>query len=259
MTDARAARAAGLRLTERASAARRRRFVALAAALLFALSVGACSGGSGEREDQAPTPEPLTAAVVLERAVSAVAGAPSFRFELTHRRGATVLSNGIQVDKATGAAVVPDRYSLDADTRIGRAYFRTQVVVLGEVTYMRNPLADRWDKLTAEESPFGFFNPPALVAGIIGQVMEPALGTVPDSIEGEYVIDGRLPAAALKPLTGAVDEAAVLAVRIRVAADDFLPSSAEITGRATADESDDIVRVIRLWDFGARIELEPPE
>lgn len=223
-------------------------------AIVFAL---ACS--SRDQSEPVPALEPLSASEVLVRSSDALSGLTSFRFALSHDRGNTVLTNGIEVQRVTGTAVAPDSYSLDADTLVAGFFVNTQVIVIDQDSYMTHPITHRWQLLESDVSPFGTFNPTLLVASILEQVDGPAHAPPSSGKDGVYVIDGSLPAAALKSLTGGVDESAPpLTVQVTVDGATFLPVEARITGRATEAESDDLVRTVRLFEFDGNITVEPP-
>ena len=246
-------------LTRKRSSATRL-WAGLLASLTVILALACSSGGP---TDPVPTVEPLSPPEVIARSSDALSGLASFRFALSHDRGNTVLSNGIQVQRVTGTAIAPDRYTLDADTLVAGFFVNTQVIVIDQDSYMTHPITHRWQLLGADVSPFGAFDPTLLVANILEQVGDPVHAPVQDLAapgnSGVYVIDGDLPAAALSSLTGGVDESAPpLSVRITVDGVTFLPVEARITGRATVGESGDLVRTVRLFEFDANITIEPP-
>ncbi|MFW6195305.1 MAG: hypothetical protein ACOC5M_02165 [Chloroflexota bacterium] len=214
-----------------------------------------------DRTDPPPTSTPtppsrsLTGEEVLDRSRDAVAGAEGFRFELTHRDGVTALADGISVERAEGAAVKPGSYRLEADTRVGSDYLETRVVVIGEDTWVWNSLNSTWSSLGPDDTAFGFFNPPELLARIMGDMSSPQL-TAPG---GEvYSLAATLPASALEPLTGTAQEDMTVSVEVQVNADSFYPEAVEITGPVTPSEADDIVRLIHFWDFEEELTIEPP-
>lgn len=241
--------------TRRHPAASRLR-AGLLASLTIAFAI-ACS--SGVQSGPVPTLEPLSAEEVIARSSDALSGLNSFRFALSHDRGNTVLTNGIEVQRVNGTVLAPDSYTLDADTLVAGFFVNTDVIVIDQDSYMTHPITHRWELLGPDISPFGSFNPTVLVASILEQVDTPVQDLADSGKDGVYVINGTLPAAALSSLTGGVDESAPpLAVRITVDGATFLPIEARITGRATEAESGDLVRTVRLFEFDADITVEPP-
>lgn len=228
----------------------------LFASLTIVLTL-ACS--SNDRPEPVSTLEPLSPEEVIARSSEALTGVKTFRFVLSHDHGETILTSGIKVQRAIGTAVAPDSYTLDADTLVAGFFVNTRVVVINKDSYMTHPITRRWQLLEPGASPFGNFDPTLLVANILEQVTEPVHAPPGSGQDGRYLIDGSLPAVALRSLTGGVDESAPpLAVRVTVDGVTFLPVEARITGRATEAESGDLVRTVRLFEFDADISIEPP-
>ena len=228
----------------------------LIAAFGIALTVACSSGGSPALVVDL---EPLSAAEVISRSSDALSGITTFRFALSHDHGNTILSNGIEVPKASGTAMVPDSYTLDADTLVAGFFVNTQVTVIDQDSYITHPITQRWQLLEPGTSPFGTFNPVSLVASILEQIENPKIAPTEASEAGSYVVDGFLPAIALKSLTGGVDETApLLEVRVTIDNSSFYPVEARITGRATSAEYGDLVRTVRLFEFNSDIAIEPP-
>ncbi|MDA1256233.1 MAG: LppX_LprAFG lipoprotein [Chloroflexi bacterium] len=226
------------------------------AMLLIGLTVG-CS--SSDPAEPAPILTPLSSLEVVSRSSEALANVTSFRFALSHDGGNTILTNGIQVQQASGTALAPDSYTLAADTLVAGFFVNTEVVVIDQDAYMTHPITRQWQLLGPDASPFGNFNPALLVSSILEQVSDPVMGFGYTTQPVGYLIDGNLPAAALSSLTGGVDEAApALKVRVSVDATTFLPVEARVTGRATVNESSDLIRTVRLFEFDSDIAIEPP-
>ncbi len=227
---------------------------AAAFALLSVALAAACSG------DAEPSPTPtstVTAAEVVERASDVTAALRSFRFLLSHESGHTTLPGGIALKSAEGAAVAPGNLSLTAKATIGRAFVKIDAVLTGGKTYMTNPVTGTWSELPAEDSPFGTFDPPLLIAAILGQVEHPSFAE-PPSPGVDYAISARISAAAFASLVGHVNPEYIVDVVLRVDPAGFHLKRVEATGRVADAEPEDVRRIIELSDFNAAITIEPP-
>ena len=217
----------------------------------------ACS--SGQSLDPVSDIDRIAPAEIISRSSNVLSGIKTFRFGLAHDNGNTILSNGIEVPNASGSVMVPDSYTLDADTLVSGLFLNTRVTVVNQDSYMTHPITRKWQLLEPGTSPFGTFNPVSLVASILEQIEEPQIAPAEASKVGSYVIDGHLPTTALKSLTSDVDETAPrLDVRVTIDSSSLYPVEARITGRATTTESRDLVRTVRLFEFNADISIEPP-
>ena len=237
-----------------------RRHTPLWTGLITAFSIVmtlACS--SGNSLEPVVDIEPISPAEIISRSSNALSGITTFRFGLAHDNGNTILSNGIEVPKASGTVMVPDSYTLDADMLVSGFFVNTRVTVIDQDSYMTHPITRRWQLLEPGTSPFGAFNPVSLIASILEQIENPQIAPPEASKAGSYVVDGNLPAIALKSLTSSVDDTAPrLDVRVTIDGSSLYPVEARITGRATTAESGDLVRTVRLFEFNADISIEPP-
>ncbi|HCV28012.1 MAG TPA: LppX_LprAFG lipoprotein [Dehalococcoidia bacterium] len=225
----------------------------------MALTVACSSDGASDPSDLPINLDSLSPMQVVSRSVDALTGLSTFRFALSHKYGNSILTNGVQVTVATGTAAVPDSYTLNADTLVAGFWVNSRVVVIDQDSYMTHPITRDWQLLEPGTSPFGTFNPVSLIEGILEQIEVPTHAPPGSASAGTYAIDGILPVVALKSLTGGVDESAPpLKVRVTVdGASQFLVE-ARITGRATATESEDLIRTVRLFEFNSDITIDPP-
>ena len=231
-------------------------WVGLITAIGVVLTVACSSGGSSE---SVVVLEQISPAEIISHSSDALSDTTTFRFALSHDHGNTILTNGIEVSKASGTAMAPNSYTLDADTLVAGFFVNTRVTVIDQDSYMTHPITQRWELLEPGTSPFGTFNPASLVASILEQIEKPQIAPLEASKAGSYVVDGLLPAIALKSLTGGVDETAPqLEVRVTIDGTSLYPVEARITGRATTTESGELVRTVRLFEFNSDIAIEPP-
>jgi len=227
-----------------------------AAALALPLIALAAACSSAAEPSPAPTPA-ISAAEVVDRASEVTAGLSSFRFRLYHESGHTALPGGIVLKSAEGAAVAPDKISFTAKTTLGRAFVKIEAVLIGGDTYMTNPVTGNWAKLRPEDSPFGTFDPPRLVANILRQI-EQASFAEPPAAAADYAISARVSAAAFASLVGHVNPEYAVDVILTVDSASFHLKRVDATGRVTDAEPEDVRRIIELSDFDAAIAIEPP-
>ena len=217
--------------------------------------LAACS--SGTEPATTPTQEiQITAEEALARALQTMRAIPGFRFEMTHPTGSTELSGGLQLRKASGAAVNPGRLELEAEADLGRAFVRVQAIVIDGETWMTNFLTGNWSKIPPEDSPFSFLDPIQLVVNVLDQVTAPA--RLPSESEGTLLLTGKAPAIAFRSLVGRVDEAAQIDVRLTLDSTSFALLEAEIIGHLQPNDGADAVWLIELSGFDSNILIEPP-
>jgi len=222
-------------------------------ALMLLLALAACS-----RAEPAPVPgTPLiTASETVSLSRVATAGLRSFSFELTHDSGHTTLSGAIELTRASGL-VATNGLDLEAEANIGRAFVRVEAVVIGEQTWMTNPLTGVWSEIAPEDSPFAFLDPVKLVADILGDTQQ-ATYLADSSSNGNVMIEGQIPAESLAALVGTVDPNALPTVLLTVDATSHLLKKIVLSGIVQPEDEIDTIRVITFLEFNKQTLLEPP-
>ena len=224
---------------------------------LLAFMLTACA--SSQVEVSGPSQDTLSPSQVVSLSSDALSDISTFRFSLSHNGGSTVLTNGIQVLDVSGTAATPNSYRITADTLVSGFFVNSQIVVIGNDSYMTHPITQDWQQLTTGANPFSAFDPVKMVRNILNQVSNTVLTSSNLIPAHTYGVDGQLPAQALATLTGGVDETAPpLKVRLIVDRTSMAPIEARVTGRTTVTESDNLVRTVRLSEFNSDVVIEPP-
>ena len=195
--------------------------ILLFAAALLATALFGCS--KSEPTPVPPTPQ-ATAAEMVELSRTAMAGLDSFSFELTHDSGHTTLSGALDLIRA-GGLVATNGLDLEAEANIGRAFVRVEAVVIGEQTWMTNPLTGVWSEIAPEDSPFS---------------------------------SGHIPAQSLAALVGSVEPDAIPNVVLTLGFSNNLLKKIVISGVVQPGDEPDYIRVITLSKFNNQTSLKPP-
>ena len=230
-------------------------FVVLAALMLLISLSSGCTKSE-------PTPVPttsqqLTADEIVDRSKSSMANLGSFSFQLTHESGHTTLSGALQLTRA-GGFVATNGLDIEAEANIGRAFVRVEAVVIGEQTWMTNPITGVWSEIAPEDSPFGFLDPVNLVSDILGDTQQAAYPSEDQSSNGDTQISGKIPAQSLAALVGSVDTDAVPSVLLTIDSSSNLLKKIVISGVVQAEDEPETIRVITLFKFDEPSTLEPP-
>ena len=215
--------------------------------------VGACGN---EESTPEPAPTPVTAAEVVVLSQRAMSALDSFSFQLSHEVGHTTLSGALQLTRA-GGLVATNGLDLEAEANIGRAFVRVEAVVIGEQTWMTNPLTGVWSEIAPEDSPFSFLDPVKLVADILGDT-EQATYPTDSSSAGNVIVIGTIPAESLAALVGSVDPTAVPNVELTLDSNSKRLNKIVITGVVQPEDESNTIRVITLSEFDQQVSLEPP-
>lgn len=203
-----------------------------------------------------PPPPTATETIALSRA--AMIALDSFNFQLTHESGHTTLSGALQLTRAGGLVAI-NGLDIEAEANIGRAFVKVKAVVIGEQTWMTNPLTGVWSEIAAEDSPFSFLDPVKLVADILGDTQQAAYSSDSKSASaGDLIVTGTIRAQSLAALVGSVDLDAVPSVVLTLDLRNKRLKKIVISGPVQPEDESDTIRVITLSEFDEPVSLEPP-
>jgi hypothetical protein len=225
-------------------------------AVILLLLIAVASGCSASEPTPVPPTPQITAAEAIEQSRAAMAALESFSFELTHDSGHTTLSGSLDLTRASGL-VATNGLDLEAEASIGRAFVKVEAVVIGEQTWMTNPLTGVWSEIAPEDSPFSFLDPVKLVADILGDTLQ-ATYSGGRSSNDEIHIAGVIPARPLAALVGSVDPDAVPGVVLTLDSVTYRLKKIVISGVVQPQDEPGYVRVITLSKFNNQTSLEPP-
>lgn len=221
-------------------------------AALLLVAVVACSTA----QSTGPDLSSLSAQEAVAQGAAAIEAANSFDFELSHVSGSTLLAGNLDLQRAEGTVKRPGDMSLTAEANFGRAFVRTEAVIIGTETWMTNPLTGTWASVPPEESPFGFFDPLKVVADILENVIEPEFDGEP-GVDNTVRVTGRLQAAVFEPLVGTVSDTLV-DVTLVFDASTMRLEKATVSGAMQPSDADSAERVIELSNYDGEVDISPP-
>ena len=220
------------------------------------LVLASCANVISPAVNETQTNPAPSASTVVEYAQVTMGAASSFRFRLVHEHGSTTLSGGLSLRDVEGKVVMPDRIALVAGANLGRAFVTMELVVLGDITYMTNPLTGNWSQISRTESPISFFDPAALIADILNDLDDPyyLFSDTPNIRR----IRGTVGAEAFAVLVPDVDETRTLDVVLELDGDSYAVNKVEITGSVSDTEASNIRRVFEFWDINEPLNVDAP-
>ncbi|MYB48847.1 MAG: LppX_LprAFG lipoprotein, partial [Dehalococcoidia bacterium] len=196
---------------------------------------------------------------ILERSGRVMASLDTFNFRMYHDVGSLEILEGLLIEKVSGKIVNPDRLSMEFSGSFGGGFaIKSEVITVGDQTYMTNPLTGNWEASDASISPVGFFSPTRGIAEMMGQTQNATL-LDDGASDGAYRISGALPTTALASLVGPTltDRTVDLELTIDTTTDYLL--EVRFTGAVTPSDVEDAERVIVLSFFNEEVVIEPPE
>ena len=230
---------------------------------LMAVAVVACGGSADEIPSSTvratsiptPTPTPVNPAAVLLESGRTMQVLESFHFRLDHQEGFTALMN-LALSEAEGDIVKPDKMFVDLIGGSAGFLIKSGLIVLGDDSFMINPLTGKWEAVPREASPLGFFDPQEGIASMMAAIETPVL----TGFDGRtYSIEGDLPAEALSPLIGPTLDGATVSVEVAIGVDGYYLERVVFVGAAKEGEVEGTIRTITLSRFGEPVTIEAPQ
>lgn len=220
--------------------------IALAASLL-----SACG--------KAAPPSPLAASQVIDRCMQSMDAANSFHFEIEHDGGGTPIAMGLVMNEAEGDIARPDRLKAKISATMMGLFIEVEVITVGSVIYITNPLTMEWELLPTEFSAVSFFDPDSGVTAIL-EGMTSLVKLKDEKVEGLvcYHIAGKTASQYLNSIALSSVEGVMIDTEVWVDTEDFLLRRIRLEGQITEEEKPGIVRTISLSHFDQSVEIELP-
>lgn len=202
----------------------------------------------------------LTPAEVLTKSYDNMQAVKSFHFLLDHTGGGTPISSGIQMTKAEGDLVKPDKLQTTITGTFMGSTIEVSLVTADETTLMTNPLTGKWEVVPATFEVLSIFDPGTGIAAIIKGLTNPSdLG---DEKVGEvlcYHLKGDITSETLKPFTGTTAEGVLISTEVWIDKEDMLVQQVKLTGKITDTETDGIVRTLLFTNYNKDVAITLPE
>jgi len=221
--------------------------------IIIVTVVGGCA-------KQAATPTPLTAAQIIDKSSKNMRDINSFHFALDQAGGGTPIAMGIEMQKASGDVVRPDKLKMTIDGTFSGMALEVQMITVGGVIYMTNPISGQWETPPAEFDILSVFNPNAFIASVMQDIT--GLTKLTDEDSGGvicYHLSGSISSEDLSAITGSSVKGVAINVEVWIGKDDLLLRSVKLTGKITETEVPGIVRTLSLSDFNEVISIELPK
>jgi hypothetical protein len=223
---------------------------------------------------QTPAASPATriegeddAVELLNRSAEALAALDTFAFELETVQGSSTVLQGFELKSVTG--VVRRPLDLQAEVEVGTPLGSLTVgaVSLEGVFFVEDPLSDgEWMELGQVGELQTLINPDVLILAAVRLVKDAQI-TGTENVDGAptTVVEGTVDFSGLLDDMGQsqTEAAAFLSdkpvdVMFWIDEEDHI-LEVEMLGPILASESDDVVRVVRLFEFNEPVEIEAPD
>jgi hypothetical protein len=216
------------------------------------LSLGACG-------DDGPSDTPPPAGDLRRQTVDVLNSLTSVAFNVTHPNEPTDMGNGLTLTSVEGEAAFPDRSNMTAKGAFGRVNVTFGIIQIGDATYMRDPISQRWNSIDPSTLPFDFNGMNQSVANALKGATEVA-ATAGESIGGAqtYLLTGKITSDDLRGLVPGAAPGLPLDLEAWVRRSDGMPLRVVLHGRVIAEDAGTMVRQLDLGSFNDPVTVEPP-
>jgi LppX_LprAFG lipoprotein len=234
--------------------------------LLFAaglLVVCAC-GGDDDDDDSEATAEATveeTPQEFLASAADALEQVTSFHFLLTHENGGTEIVLDLEMERAEGDIILPDRLRADIEADgPGGLDVNVEVIAVGDQLFFENPFGGGY--VDADFSLRDILDPTQGVVSLLRSAPENAEYDGTETIDGVETrrVTATIDSGELETLLPAADPGFPVEVTLWIGEEDRLVYRLLLVGPMNEDEPEDIERLIEVSDFDQPgLSIEPPE
>jgi hypothetical protein len=216
--------------------------------LLSALLMMAACGG---------TPPP-SAQQLLASAQAAIQKAHAYHFNLQTQHAGT--SANLVLQSADGDLVVPDKLQANATAQVFGSLVQIKIITIGQHQYMTDPITGRWETTSGLPDAQTLSSSQTGIAGLLGHIQNPSTPSN-SSVDGVscWSTSGKLDAQYLSGILGNQAKAgSLLDATTCIGTSDHLPYLIRLTGIATAGDSSQTVRTLKLSKFNEAITINAP-
>ena len=201
------------------------------------------------------SPIPINPSLIIDSSRSIMAELKSFKFDLSHRKGAGSPMEGFLLVEAVGLIEKPNIISVEATMLLGNISTKGGIVTIDGKTFILNPLTKEWQRVESEIGLLNFFDPQEGISSIMDSILDPQLI---ESNDDSYIIRGEIPAPSLSPILGETTDNDVT-VEISISRDSYLLTNVHVTGSLNKLDEDGLVRIIEISRFNQPLYITVPE
>ncbi|MFC2028020.1 LppX_LprAFG lipoprotein [Chloroflexota bacterium] len=226
--------------------------------VLLLLAV-ACS-----KDDETPptvTVPSLAAEEIIAKASPMMDTLSSFHFDLSQNGGGTPIAMDLEMNGAWGDIAPPDKLKMTISATWGNMYVETGLITVGEITYMQNPINDKWEELSDDFQAVTLFKPETGIKAVMESVTN--LSLLGEQTFGGvlcYHLKGTILSEVLDAIAvGHAAEGLTVDVEFWVGIEDLLLRKVVFDGQICEDENKGIIRTLVLSDFNKSVTIELPK
>ncbi len=229
--------------------------VSVIGSLILTAVLAGCKGSP------TPTPTPsLAPSEIVNQSSAKMQTLSSYHFLLQQVGGGTPIAAGVEMTKAEGDVVRPDKLKATITGTVSGFAVQVQIVSVGGVLEITNPLTGAWETPSASFSVLSIFDPNTGVGAILKGLADPA-GLADAQAGGVlcYHLTGSIKSENLSAITGSAVTGTSISTELWIGKDDLFVRQVKLTGQITSSEVTGIVRTLSLSAFNESITIQLPQ
>jgi hypothetical protein len=228
----------------------------------FGLLLFSCGGDDDDESEPEETSTPEeTAQEFVASAADALEEVESFHFLLTHENGGTEIVLDLEMERAEGDVITPDRLRADVEAEgPGGIDVNVEVIAIGEEFFFENPFGGGF--IDADFSIQDILDPTQGAIALMRAAPDNSEFGDSEEIAGveTRIVTATIDSGEFDRLIPAADPGLPVEVTLWIGIEDRLPYRIQIVGPLNDDEPDDIERLIEISNYNnVTAEIEPPE
>ncbi len=185
----------------------------------------------------------------------------SLHFDLSQKGGGTPIAMDMEMTAAYGDTMPPDRLAMTIEGTVGQMFMETDLITVGEITYMQKPWDGNWEQLSDDFQAIKLFSPETGIKAVMESATD--LSLIDQEEFGGvlcYHMKGSILSEALDSIAvGHAAEGLPVDVELWIGIADLLLRKVVLDGQICEDENIGIIRTLVLSDFNEPIIIELPE
>jgi lipoprotein LprG len=184
----------------------------------------------------------------------------AYHFALDQVGGGTPIGMGVEMKKAEGDILSPDKLKTTITGTVSGMTVQVQIISVGGVMKMTNPLSGKWEVPSSSFNVLSLFDPKKGIAAILKNLAD--ISKLDDAQSGgvlSYHLSGTIKSENLSAITGSSIAGTSIATELWIGKDDLLVRNIKLTGKITETEVQGIVRTLGLSNFNESVTIDLPQ
>lgn len=203
----------------------------------------------------------ISAKLILSKSSNKMQAVKSFHFKLNHNGGSTPITMGVEMNKAEGDIIKPDKLKTTVDGTAMGTSIQVKLVTADGKTLMTNPLNNKWEVISEQFKVLSVFDPSSGIAAIIKGIKKPE-NINEEKVEGKlcFHLKGDIAPKDLNSITGSTSTIKLpVKTEVWIEKEGFLMHKVKLKGKITQSDKKGIIRTLSISNFNKDVNIKLPK